>query len=506
MPAVNASPGEKSRLPGAAALMVWIFTLAVWRTSIDGETDAFWTAREGIDVLNGGGLIHPDRFGWAQPDAVFVPNSPLWQLYLGIAFELGSLSGLLAASVLSLTSSLAAIAWSARKLSAGHLEIAVVLGLLVIGAAPLFVNRAALPAVALLLSAVQVASQQPQGAGSRLAPVRAFAIAWLLSALGIWLHNSWALYGLILAISGLAASFARALRGEAPRWRASWSWLVGAVLGILSGPLGAQVFLQTTRVGSVARGVILEWSTPWQLGAFWTGVWLTALIVQAAASRSVWRAFWAGDARPALLWTFGLFGLVAGASAIRFTFLALVALAPIAASQLTHLTAGPRARSLRRRLGQRGTRRYWNTVLALVAAALLIPVVRLAGSAYPDLRDPAVRAIPTGCRVFSDPKSAGAIILLRPDAKVWVDGRTDYWGRERLLLAIQYLRVQGPTLVPAGTRCVLKLGTERRSEFRRLADSLIARGWMRLGLPGEESVLLLHPEVAQESGSSAASA
>ena len=71
----------------------------------------------------------------------------------------------------------------------------------------------------------------------------------------------------------------------------------------------------------------------------------------------------------------------------------------------------------------------------------------------------ALGALPEGCRLVSDPASAGPVILLRPDVRVWIDTRADYWGRERNALALDVL-TGSDTSVPAvaGATCALLSG------------------------------------------------
>ena len=96
-------------------------------------------------------------------------------------------------------------------------------------------------------------------------------------------------------------------------------------------------------------------------------------------------------------------------------------------------------------------------------------------------------ALPKGCRLLSDPSSAGPVLLLRPDVRVWFDGRFDYWGRDRLIEAARVLatdRVDEPPFTD--TTCVL-LSTQDQFAGGALAEALDASDeWSRV--PGGGTV------------------
>ena len=94
--------------------------------------------------------------------------------------------------------------------------------------------------------------------------------------------------------------------------------------------------------------------------------------------------------------------------------------------------------------------------VAMLLVALALPALLMRSLTLEHSRDPAFAALPDGCRLFSDDVSAKYIELYRPDVRVWIDGRQDYWGRERLLQWRNYSQARGDSpLVPMGTTCVL---------------------------------------------------
>jgi hypothetical protein len=72
-------------------------------------------------------------------------------------------------------------------------------------------------------------------------------------------------------------------------------------------------------------------------------------------------------------------------------------------------------------------------------------------------------AIPHRCNLLNDYELGGAVILLRPDVKVSLDGRNDMYGRALLSAGVQLLRdVPGTDarLNAAHVDCVLTLSSD----------------------------------------------
>ena len=92
---------------------------------------------------------------------------------------------------------------------------------------------------------------------------------------------------------------------------------------------------------------------------------------------------------------------------------------------------------------------------ALLVVLVPVAVYKALPHSMPMTQD-AVAALPADCHLFSTDADANAVLLLRPDVKVWIDGRTDIWGRDRLVEALTRFGGNGsPSLVPEGTTCVL---------------------------------------------------
>ncbi len=175
-----------------------------------------------------------------------------------------------------------------------------------------------------------------------------------------------------------------------------------------------------------------------------------------------------GDPRLALVaaLTVGAMPLaVGGFVAIRFIPAAMLTFAPVVAAAFTTLALRTSRRVRSRsgpstRLGGRAEEwtslAYWRVILA---ATLVVLAPAVAVIAWPHAQPQTGginRLLPPGCRLFSTSIEAAAVILERPDVTVWLDGRSEYWGRDRLLRARKYFyEPSDGELAPPGATCIL---------------------------------------------------
>jgi hypothetical protein len=100
--------------------------------------------------------------------------------------------------------------------------------------------------------------------------------------------------------------------------------------------------------------------------------------------------------------------------------------------------------------------------------------------------------LPRGCRLFSDPSTAGPVLLLRPDVTDWIDGRFDYWGAARTSEALDALTSTDLDAMPfSGATCVtiatdqvageeaLVAALDRSEAWRAEAQEGPMRVWVR---------------------------
>ncbi len=436
-----------------ALLPVIALLLAVLRAATDPETDLFWMAREGQQVLSGGGFTHPDRWSWAPVPGNFVPTSPLWELLGGLAWHLGR-AGLILLTVLTLTACALGLAWVARSLGASETATATALLLCVVVEPASWTARAALPALVLLLVALTGFHRTlprlvalPWFSAGALVAAGSLATAYL----GIWLHGSWSAYVLALMIGGL---WLAAPSGKRAMALAVFGG-VAAMVGASCGPLGLTVWRQAGRVASTGHGVITEWTSPWALGGSALGAYAAGTVLIVFSLRALRRR---ALARPLLelLVAAAIAAQVVGFAAERFSFLAMSFVMPAVAVALDRGLPPRLAARLAPRLGERLHEPYWRIILTMVAAAFLPVALLLAPASYAVLDTPALASLPSGCALFSDDGTGSEVALKRPDVRPWIDGRLDYWGVRRMQTNRTLLWHSLPgTLVPAGSQCVV---------------------------------------------------
>lgn len=479
-------------------LIAWLGALALARSGTLDERDPYWQVRAGMENLAGTPLARPDSWSWAPVEALFYPNSPGWNLALAAGYGLAGFWGLFAVSLLAIGSYLALAVLVARALGARPLPT--LLGLLpvLLLSFAWFSPRATIVVQATLLLGIlfclvwgrQVPLRSPMVNG-----LAVFGGGITLSALGNTLHLSWIVLSAVMALSWTVYWLILPWVDRGRRLALVGGGTLGLGVGALTTPYGVEVGLERAQAAQQAcAGLITEWLPLTTAGL--PPQWLTIGLAAAAATLGcAWwlvRALRQGqrDARLAAVATITALALpasVAGLAAVRFQGVALLTLAPLAAVAVTAMAdLAHRAAAAEPRTGlwaNERVRRWtsghaWRVVLTAVIVLLTPGAVLLA---LPHSR-PAEHAVapllPSGCRLFSDPGTSGAILLLRPDVTVFIDGRADYYGRQRLLDTANFLQGRAEGSVPSGTGCIVLPNGEYRGLEERLNRD---QAWQRTG-------------------------
>ncbi len=457
-------------LPGLA-----LGALGVVRAGVVDERDPYWQVRAGLENLAGAPLSRPDTWSWAPVPGRFTQTSPAWNDALALAWRAAGFAGFFTLALLSMLLYVGVALALARRLGARPMPTLVGALPLLLLALPMVSPRATLVAQTLVLGAL-LAADHARVTLARTAPALLVAaglagglvVAWA----GSWLHLSWLLLapGLWLCLVVLALGTPSA--SVRHRVAALGGAGLGLAGGVLAGPYGTGAWGLTRAVQDATSGVVLEWMSPLTAGLALR--WLPAVVVALAGAvlgtvRVVRRWGRRGsDPRVGLLASLLVLAAptaVGGLLGIRFIGVALLALVPVAGLGATALagraarraTASPATGLFRSAVVRRwSVGRPWRVVTVLVLVAVS-PLVVLAGARLG--RPPeagAVDLLPRGCRLFSDPASAGPVLLLRPDVRVWVDTRADYWGRDRNREALDVLAGDDASAAPvAGADCVL---------------------------------------------------
>ena len=476
--------------------------LAVVRAALLQETDPYWQIRAGLENLSGAPLARPDTWSWAPVEGLFRQTSPLWNDLIATAWRTLGWLGLTLTGAASIGAYLATSAALGRRLGARPLPMLVGTAPLLLLALPMLSPRASLAAVTLALLVVLSAPHWLEVVTrTRWAPALLLVAGGLVSWLGIWIHLSWLLLGPLAGVSWmLAAGGASAPRAR--RLAAAVAAEVGLVGGALVGPYGLGAVAYSREVAMASNGLLLEWLTPFSPGTAprWALPTLVALVGAGGAVAHLARHHNSAST----LTVVGLLAVaapaaVAGISAIRFVGLALLFMVPLAGAWAAAVAdriserateEPPRGvmRSARVRFWSNGSR--WSAVL-LAVLVLLFPVALLASTrmARPGSVARLAGHLPTGCRLYSDPATASGVLLIRPDVRVWVDGRADYWGHDRNSFALKAFRDgeiasqvvanANCALVPTGEWPEAALPLDANPQWQRLgaADDLIL--WVR---------------------------
>lgn len=454
----------------------WVLALVVLRAARLTEHDPYWQARDGSERLAGTPLSRPDSWSWADPSGVFRPTSPAWNTAVALGHESLGLPGIALVGALGMLAYFAVAVLVARRLSARPLPTLVATALVALLALPMVSPRATIVVEALLLATLALGHALTTAALSRTASTYA-AVALsgtVLGWAGAWLHVSWT----VLALGLACALPLLALLAGVPRWRLALAATagLGLAVGSMLGPYRLSVWQLLLDISSASGGQIIEWLSPLTGGlrARWLPVAALCLALAGACALRLWlhcpgspgsreRARWALEV---VLVATSLAAAVAGLVAIRFLGVAALTLLPVLAAELSTATVRwrdvpQRSEAFRHRL----TAGYWRPIVTGVLVLLApLAVITAHSPGRPEPEADLVGDLPRDCRLFATPDAAGAVLLLRPDVKVWVDMRTEVHGGRAYADTRRRLGDLTDVSLPPGTTCaMLPLGTEQVS-------------------------------------------
>ncbi len=492
----------------------WLGSLALVRSGSVEERDPYWQVRAGVENLAGLPLVRPDTWGWAPVDAPFFQTSPAWNDLLALGWGAGRFLGVFVVALLSIAVYFVAVALLARRLGARPLPFLVGTLLCALPALAMLSPRATVLAQTLFLLGLLWADRWRRRDVRPPALIDAgvvLALAVAVVGAGSWVHLSWLLLApatvaswavLWLCAPGVSVGRAGLLTAASA---------VGAIGGLALGPYGADAWALSREVQKACAGLVIEW-----LGVLTPGLvvrWLPAAAIALALALA--GALWAArgwsrrhtDDRiglTAALVVLALPAALGAFSALRFVGVALLALVPVAALAVTRASDRLRTRAAEepprgafrwRRVRFWSDGRHWRPVLIAVVALLLPGTLLLTAPLSRPLPELAViDRLPRDCRLLSDPSSAGPVLLLRPDVRVWIDGRFDHWGRARLVEAGRVLSSTDVDTPPiSDATCILLSATDPFADDR-LATALddspawspipgsdLVQGWVRTG-------------------------
>lgn len=457
-----------------ALVMFFMVAIAAVRAAAPEERDPYWSARAGLDTLAGVPLARPDVWSWSKPDGIWFQNSPGWNVLLGLSWQTAGFWGLFAIAFISI-SVLLGLGWLlARHLGATPLAGLVGVLFATVIAFPMLSARATVVVQSALLLSVWLGATFSSNL-ARLNPAVSAVIVGsaglLLSVAGNWIHLSFVVMAPAIAVMWAVQWTTVRGIGWGRRLLLAAAGGIGLTAGVFATPYGlAETLHQSAATQAACQGLIGEWATILELGPAW---WLRSAAAIAILAPAVWWLWRQARSRRwrtdqvrivAPLLTLAVPASLAGLFSIRFIGVAVLASLPIAAWEASALIRMllNKARSadsgLLHVLHARGYTepRMWVVTLTL-AAIMFLPFgcFLTAMGARPPEQD-LIEQLPNGCKLYATASVAGPTILTRPDVKVWMDGRADYYGRA--ILIQNYRIMAGAEPVPDGATCVI-LGT-----------------------------------------------
>lgn len=472
------------RLPSSLLIVwVWIIGIAATLAGTTQERDPYWESRAGIENLTGTPLVRPDTWSWAPVPGSFYPNSPGWNMLLGLSWLAGRYWGLFLFTFLVLVAYFAVAYALARRLGAHPLGALAGVTAGFILALPMLSARGTI-GVQLLLWLGMYIPLWWQRRLPRTSPIGnalvLFAVGAALSALGNWVHLSFVVMSVALAaswgvfwlLSDWPDGGLKARLTDPRRWAAVLGGGLGMGVGILATPYGIGMTIERSRItAATCAGLIFEWVSPFTPipSPEWPFVAICMILVLLGLAAWFVRRLRRGPidqtfALASAMCVVGVPFAVAGLFALRFLGVGALMLVPVIGMGITILARRARvwARALPESSAVKDTAerwtstRSWRIVLTLVAA-LLLPFAIWMGPVNHAVPEElaAIRALPSGCHLFTTASIAGPTILDRTDVPVWLDGRADYFGRARLVEANLYFHGLGATAAPPGATCAV---------------------------------------------------
>lgn len=394
--------------------------IGAWRAEALPDTDVYWGARAGLETLRSGQIPGTDHYSWTAHGAQWISNSWAWNVVLGMAYGTAGFFGfavltLLIGAVAGLT-----VARFARWAGAPPVQSMMVfagLGSAILVSSP----RAAVVSTLAVTLIPPLLGEIASGVLRRVTPAAlklfALQVAWMN------LHSGAVIGPVIIAVGGAGylASFRRDAHISGRRICGLGATVLLAAAGCAVTPSGWGGMTHVLAVREASAGLIAEWMPP-GLGSVMQVLGLLAIPVALSAMYVAWR--WRRLDLVAVVLVVG----IASVSAVRFMPMVVILGSPMLSDVLGRLNVRPH---MARRIVACGC-----AAIAVVAVAKLPTApTRQRDLASTDL----IARLPTGCRLVNDYDVGGAVILLRPDVQVSVDGRNDIYGRAALMRVVGWI-------------------------------------------------------------------
>jgi hypothetical protein len=418
------------------AAFVFIVSVSLIRATYFPESDIFWGARNGMDILrNGVQIFQPDTWNLLTLGEEWSPNSWLWNVLLGGAYQLFGDYGFLLLTLLTNVAAYSFLWGYLQKLRMAPLTaFPVLIGCWFI--MNMFMNGRSNTADFLILTAFLYLSRQSLDKTPRL-----LITSFLLTVLWMNLH----LTGIAAVIVFPAVVYAMKHKEELRRRVLQTSLvLLSTLVALLITPYGLNGLIKVSMVKNESKGLITEWSNVFYLPGANAGI----LFLLGASL--VWMVFVFKKKQY-------LYGLLMVAfiystyDTIRLTpFLLTVALGSLIfweGKSFDSSKLPSRLQKVGNFSGQLSLLLIFATLLVSVFSGISLGrAVGDSQSMFPVTTDE-LSLIPANARAAVLQDAGSAIILYRPDVLVTLDGRNDLIGAERFVEASNILYSDDPVEV-----------------------------------------------------------
>ena len=295
-------------------------------------------------------------------------------------------------------------------------------------------------------------------------------VGFLLSFVGNWVHLSFMLMAAVIAVMWAVAWWLSPGITPARRVYLAAAGTLGLLAGCLVSPYGVGLTIERSRIVSeICQGIIIEWTSVMRAAELGEIRWIPVAVVAVtiAVGSGLWvvhtlRRFGRFAPRARLVVPLALFAVPAtfdgrGCHSVSRRG---VAGAPPSCGGGDDWACGRyplAARSGRISVASEGRRILFRPVLGdRIDRYRRRPGSgrrNCGGQGYPTPEAVLAELLPRGCSLFSDAASAAPVILTRPDVKVWIDGRADFYGRQHLVDASRVFATIDP--LPPKADCVL---------------------------------------------------